>query len=182
MKKIAIYARVSKRLEQTPENQLIALRDYVSRNNDKYILMGEYIDEASSRDTRPNKEILLKKIRNKEIDGVAVVALDRWGRTMSELILELEEFSKTGKILISLKEGIDLDTAPGRFMANILASFANFERDRISERTRLGLARARALGKTWGRRGKDKGPRRKSGYWLRWSKQRETVKNNEFSI
>jgi DNA invertase Pin-like site-specific DNA recombinase len=86
-----------------------------------------------------------------ECDGVAFWCLDRWGRTASELIFELEEFSKSGKCLISLKEGIDLSTSAGRLMANMLAIMANFERDRIRERTLLGLARAKAQGKKLGR-------------------------------
>lgn len=70
---------------------------------------------------------------------------------MTELVMELEEFSKTGKSRICLQERMDLSTSAGRFMANILASMANFERDIIRERTMLGLARARAQGKKLGR-------------------------------
>ena len=156
MMKVALYARVSKALEQNPENQLIELRKWAAASGNE--VEGEYIDEISSKDTRPSKELVLKKMRLSEIDGVAFVALDRWGRTMSELVLELEEFSKTNKSLISLKEGIDLSTAAGRMMAHVLAAMANFERDRIRERTMLGLARARAQGKKLGR------PRKKRGY------------------
>ena len=147
--KIALYARVSKALEQDPLNQLLELRKWASAS--EHIIEGEYVDEVSSKDTRPNKELVLKKLRLNEIDGVAFIALDRWGRTMSELVLELEEFSHTGKSIISLKEGLDLSTAAGRLMANVLAAMANFERDRIRERTLLGLARARAQGKHLGR-------------------------------
>lgn len=147
--KLALYARVSKALEQNPENQLIELRAWAKRTGAD--IEGEYVDEISSRDTRPNKELVLRKLRLNEIDGVAFIALDRWGRTMSELILELEEFSHAGKSIISLKEGLDLSTAAGRLMANVLAAMANFERDRIRERTLMGLARARAQGKRLGR-------------------------------
>lgn len=147
--KIALYARVSKALEQNPENQLIELRRWAIASGHE--VEGEYVDEISSKDTRPNKEAVLKKLRLGEIDGVAFTNLDRWGRTMSELVLELEEFSKTDKSLISLKEGLDLSTAAGRLMANVLAAMANFERERIRERTLLGLARARAQGKKLGR-------------------------------
>lgn len=147
--KVALYARVSKALDQNPENQLIELRRWASNAN--HIVVGEYVDEISSKDTRPAKEEVLKKIRLGEIDGVAFWSLDRWGRTASELIFELEEFSRTGKSLIALKEGIDLSTAAGRMMANMLAIMANFERDRIRERTMLGLARAKAQGKKLGR-------------------------------
>jgi DNA invertase Pin-like site-specific DNA recombinase len=151
--KVALYARVSKALEQNPENQLIELRRWaVSCSHE---IVGEYVDEVSSKDTRPNKEIVLRMLRLGEIDGVGFWSLDRWGRSMSELVLELEEFSKSGKSLVSMKEGIDLSTSAGRLMANILASMANFERDRIRERTLLGLARVRAQGKKLGRPTKD---------------------------
>lgn len=147
--KVALYARVSKALAQNPENQLLELRKWAGASG--VMVEGEYVDEISSKDTRPQKELVLRKLRLNEIDGVAFVALDRWGRTMSELVLELEEFSKAGKTLISLKEGMDLSTAAGRLMANILACMANFERDRIRERVMLGLARVRAQGKHIGR-------------------------------
>ena len=147
--KIALYARVSKALEQNPENQMIELRRWANASNNQ--VEGEYIDEVSSKDTRPAKEQVLKKLRTGVIDGVAFYALDRWGRTMSELVMELEEFSQTNKTMFSLKEGLDLSTAAGRMFANILAAMANFERDRIRERTLLGLARARSQGKRLGR-------------------------------
>jgi DNA invertase Pin-like site-specific DNA recombinase len=147
--KVALYARVSKAIEQNPENQLIELRRWALTAGHQVI--GEFVDEISSRDTRPEKEAILKLLRLGQIDGVAFVALDRWGRTMSELVLELEEFSRTNKSLISLKEGLDLSTAAGRLMANVLAAMANFERDRIRERTIMGIARVKAQGKHVGR-------------------------------
>ena len=152
--KVCLYARVSKALDQNPENQLIELRKWAT--NAGHNVIGEFVDEVSSKDTRPQKEEVLRKMRLGEADGVAFWSLDRWGRTASELIFELEEFSKTGKSLISLKEGIDLSTAAGRLMANMLAIMANFERDRIRERTLLGLARAKAQGKKLGRPFKNK--------------------------
>lgn len=163
--KVALYARVSKALDQTPENQLIELKRWAKASGHK--VEGIYVDEVSTRDTRPQKEIVLKKLRTCVVDGVAFINLDRWGRTMSELVFEMEEFSKTGKSMISLKEGIDLSTAAGRLFANVLAAMANFERERIRERTLLGLARARAQGKRLGRppkkRGKKNSPRKNRG-------------------
>lgn len=147
--KVAIYARVSKALQQNPENQLIELRRWAAAAG--HIVIGEFVDEISSKDTRPEKERILGLLRLGELDGVAFWSLDRWGRTLSELVLELEEFTKTGKALISLKEQIDLTTAAGRMVTGMLAVMANFERDRIRERTLLGLARAKAQGKRLGR-------------------------------
>jgi DNA invertase Pin-like site-specific DNA recombinase len=84
--RIAIYARISKAIEQNPENQLIDLRRWAAAMGHE--VQGEYVDEISSRDTRPNKELVLKLIRQRKIDGVAFWTLDRWGRTMSELVME----------------------------------------------------------------------------------------------
>lgn len=167
--KVALYARVSMAERQDPENQLIELRRWATLSGHE--VEGEYTDLISSRDTRPQKEAVLKKMRLGTIDGVAFVALDRWGRNMSELVLELEEFSKSGKSMISLKEGLDLSTAAGRMMANVLAAMANFERDRTRERIMAGLARARAQGKKLGRpkgsKDKKKSPRKTGGDLLR---------------
>lgn len=191
--KVALYARVSKALEQNPENQLIALREWANRSGHE--IEGEYVDEISSKDTRPNKELILGKLRLGELDGVAFYALDRWGRNATELIFELEEFSKSGKSLFSLKEQIDLSTAAGRLMANMLSIMANFERDRISERTKLGLKRAKAQGKIRGRHPvncgcgiKDKDGNRHNGYMkpirdetqkhIGWYDERKQNKNN----
>jgi DNA invertase Pin-like site-specific DNA recombinase len=147
--KVALYARVSKALEQNPENQLIELRRWAAASN--HAIQGEYVDEISSKDTRPNKERILQLLRLGELDGVAFISLDRWGRTMSELVLEIEEFQSSNKIMMSLKEGLDLTTAAGRLFAHVLAAMANFERDRIRERTLMGQARAKAQGKRIGR-------------------------------
>jgi DNA invertase Pin-like site-specific DNA recombinase len=148
-KRVALYARVSKALDQDPENQLKALREWAKGAGVE--VEGEYIDETSSRDTRPQKEEILRKLRLGVLDGVAFWSLDRWGRTMSELILELEEASQKGFELISVKEGLRYDTATGKLHAHIIAAFADYERERIRERTLLGLARVRAQGKHVGR-------------------------------
>jgi DNA invertase Pin-like site-specific DNA recombinase len=146
--RVALYARVSKGGEQDPANQLRALREWAKGAGVEVV--GEYVDEVSSRDTRPKKEEVLRLLRLGQIDGVAFWSLDRWGRTMSELVLEFEEASQRGWQLISLREGLRLDTVAGRLYAHLLAAFANFERERIRERTLAGLARARAQGKRLG--------------------------------
>lgn len=161
--RICLYARVSKSLGQNPENQYAPLISWLNASQHTQVKdstheLGIFVDEVSSKDTRPKKEEILKLLRLGVADGVCFFALDRWGRTMSELVLELEEFSKSNKSMFSLKEGIDLSTAAGRMFANILAAMANFERDRIRERTMLGLARARAQGKKLGRPSKSKTP------------------------
>ena len=110
--KIVLYARVSKPNDRTPENQLIVLRKWAKDRGDEVI--GEFVDELSSKGTRPKKEEVLKLLRRGEIDGVLFWSLDRWGRTMSELVLEIEEFSGGDKMLFSYQEALYLSTASGR--------------------------------------------------------------------
>jgi len=146
---IALYARVSKAHQQNPENQLIELRRWALAMN--HTVYGEFIDEISSRDTRPQKEKVLQLIRQGKINGVAFWSLDRWGRSMSELVFEIEEFSQKNYLLYSMKETLDITTASGRSFAYSMSIFANYEREIIRERTFLGLARARSQGKIGGR-------------------------------
>lgn len=149
MVRVALYARVSKAEDQNPENQLLILRKWALDAG--YEVEGEYIDQISSKGTRPQKEEVLKKLRRNEIDGVLFWSLDRWGRTMTELVLEMEEFRESDKLIKSYQEALDMSTSSGRLAANVLAALANFERDRIRERTLLGLARVKAQGKKLGR-------------------------------
>lgn len=147
--RFALYARVSKALDQTPENQLLALRTWAA--SARVVVVGEFVDEISSRDSRPQKEDVVRRLRLGELDGVAFYSLDRWGRNMAELVLGFDEAIARGWRLVSLKEGLNFDTAAGRLYAQMLAAFANFERERIRERTNSGLARVRSQGKRLGR-------------------------------
>lgn len=150
MVKVALYCRVSKGSDQTVENQLFALRNWV-KAHPEYIVEGEYIDEISSRKTRPMKELILKKLRSREIGGVVFVRLDRWGRSTSELAFFFEEAVSKNWVAISLKGDVDLSTPTGRMIAGVSAVFANFERDLISERTKEGLEERRSRGIKLGR-------------------------------
>lgn len=139
-------------MQQNPENQLIELRKWAKDAGHEVV--GEFVDEISSKDQRPQKEKVLGLLRLGTINGACFWSLDRWGRTMSELVLEIEEFACNPKrqvFLFSLKEQLDLTTAAGRLSAHMWAALANFERDRIQERTLLGLSRARKEGKVLGR-------------------------------
>ena len=167
--KYAIYCRVSTR-DQHPENQHIELEEYAKRMGYKYEVFKE---TESTRNTRPVKQGLLQRLRKKEFDGVLIWKLDRWARSLSEMILEVKELLDKGVSFVSLKDNVDLSSASGRLTFHIFSAFAEFERDIIRERTLLGLDRARKEGKRLGRpKGKkdnpDK-PRRRSGYYLRYA-------------
>jgi len=96
-------------------------------------------------------EKLLQAARRRDIDVVLVWRLDRWGRSVADLVSTLQELEHLGVGFVSLTEALDLTTPSGRAMAGLLAVFAQFEREILRERVRAGLAHARQNGKRLGR-------------------------------
>jgi len=103
---------------------------------------------ASARELR---EKVVEAARRREIDVVLVWRLDRWGRSVTNLLATLQELDHLGVGFVSLTEALDLTTPAGRAMAGLLAVFAEFERELLKERVRAGLAHARQNGKRLGR-------------------------------
>src|ERR1035438_5907018 len=103
---------------------------------------------ASQRQLR---EKLLDAARRREIDVVLVWRLDRWGRSVADLLATLQELDHLGVGFVSLTEALDLSTPAGGAMAGLLAVFAEFERDILRKRVRAGLEHARQTGKRLGR-------------------------------
>lgn len=172
----ALYCRVSTR-DQHPEAQRKELEDYARMKGLPFVTLMEV---QSSRKTRPVKEEILRGLRSGKYAGVVVWKLDRWGRSMDELVLEFNMFIEHHIKFVSLRDDINLDTAMGRFVAHVLSAFAAFERDLIRERTLLGLEEAERRGKRPGRPAgsKDKRPRRKSGYYLRYASEGKQTSDN----
>jgi DNA invertase Pin-like site-specific DNA recombinase len=145
----AIYARVST-TDQHTDNQLIDLRTYVGRRGWQ---LAEYVDEGVSgaRQARPELTRLVKAAQRRQFDVLIVWSLDRLGRDLQHLVGLLNDFHALGIGVISLREGLDWTTPSGRLQAQLLAMIAEFERARLQERIRAGLARAKAQGKRLGR-------------------------------
>jgi DNA invertase Pin-like site-specific DNA recombinase len=95
---------------------------------------------------------LLKAAKRRKFDVLVAWRLDRVGRNLKHLVTLLEELDALGIGFVSLNEGIDLRTPAGRLQLHILAALSEFERARIQERVRAGLARAKAQGRRLGRR------------------------------
>jgi putative DNA-invertase from lambdoid prophage Rac len=85
-----------------------------------------------------------------DVQVVAAVALDRLGRSVANVARLLEDFSKLGVDVYLAREGIDTSTPTGRAVLGMASVFAQLERDIIVERTKMGLARAKAQGKRLG--------------------------------
>jgi DNA invertase Pin-like site-specific DNA recombinase len=149
MMKAAIYARVST-VEQTVENQRLELSRYCEARG---WTSTEYLDAGVSgaKESRPALDHLLTDARRRRFDTLVVWRLDRLGRNLRHLILTLDELAALGVAFVSLNEGIDTTTPAGRLQLHILAAIAEFERERIRERVKLGMARAKAQGKPVGR-------------------------------
>jgi DNA invertase Pin-like site-specific DNA recombinase len=144
-----LYARFSTNDQQTLAMQNRAMREYAARRGWTVALqVGEVNSGVAKRDAREN---LLEAARRRKIDLVLVWRLDRWGRSVSDLLATLQELEKLGVGFVSLTEALDLTTPSGRAMAGLLAIFSEFEREVLRERTRAGLAHARRNGKRLGR-------------------------------
>jgi DNA invertase Pin-like site-specific DNA recombinase len=149
--KVALYARVSTDDGgQDPETQLYRLRS-IAEGRDLSVFR-EYIDRASGKNLRrPALQELLKDGRKGRFDAVMIVKIDRLSRNVLDALYVLDDLRSAGVGLIITEEGIDTTTPWGRAIFSIIATLADLERSNISERTMLGLNRARSEGKTGGR-------------------------------
>src|SRR5438876_517782 len=146
----AIYARVST-VDQEPENQLAELRRYVEARGWTAVA---YVDRgvSGSKDRRPALDAMMKDAGRRRFDVLVCWRLDRLGRNLRHLIILLDDLQAVGVGFVTLGEGIDTTSPSGRLVLHVLGAIAEFERERLRERTLAGLRRARAQGKRLGRR------------------------------
>jgi DNA invertase Pin-like site-specific DNA recombinase len=145
----ALYARVSTHDQQTLGLQTEAMRSYLKDRG--WDAERQVEDVGSGAKDRAGRESLLKAARRREVDVVVVWRLDRWGRSLPDLVVTLRELTDPGVGFVSLTEALDLTTPTGRAMAGMLAVFAEFEREILRERVRAGIAQARDQGRPHGR-------------------------------
>ena len=145
-----LYARVSTLDQQTLPMQMRALREYAAKRG--WIVAEECKEVGSGAVARAMRQRLIDSARRRDIDVVLVWRLDRWGRSVADLVSTLQELTALGVGFVSVTEALDLTTPAGRAMAGLLSVFAEFERDIMRERVRADLAHARLQGKRLGRR------------------------------
>lgn len=150
--RVALYARVSTS-DQSTEGQVRELTEYASRMG--WLVSPELIfrDDGVSgvRANRPQLDRLRALVRERGVDVVLAVKLDRLGRSIMGVLQFYEEAESKGVRVVCTSQGFDTATAAGRFMRDVLAAVGAFERELIVERTLSGLQRARAQGKRLGR-------------------------------
>src|SRR6202161_4343728 len=132
--------------------QLRELREYCERR--QWIVASEFVDVGVSgaKDSRPQLNKLMAASKQRRFDAVLVWKIDRFGRSLKHLVSALGEFEALGIAFVSLRDSFDLTTPAGRLMFNMIASFAEFERDLIRERVKAGIANRRAKGFRGGRK------------------------------
>ena len=149
-KQYLAYIRVSTE-EQNFDLQYHAIKRWADREEDVEIIVKE--EKESTRNTRPVWEEVKNLLRTKEYDGLVTYSLDRIGRSLGQLVLDIEELVDVHKrdfIMIQNPE-LNPNTAAGRMFMNQMGVWAEYERARISERTRMALAAKKAQGKKLGR-------------------------------
>ncbi len=151
VQRVAIYCRVST-TDQSCSRQERDLRAYAKKAG--YEVVGVWKETASgSKNNRVERKQVMNKAQAREIDGVLVTELTRWGRSTIDLITTLQELAHWGvSVIATTGLQFDLTTPQGKLIASVMASLAEFERDLVRERVRSGLAAAKAKGKQLGRK------------------------------
>lgn len=149
-----IYTRVSTEEQGISRNglesQLATCQEYSRRMGFE---VAEVIEEVVSGAKMTNRPLLigaLARLKAGDANVLVVSKLDRLSRSVSDLCYLLEVSEKEGWSLVILDLNIDCTTSSGRMQAQIQATFAEFERRRIGERTKDGLAIAKSKGKKLG--------------------------------
>lgn len=156
----AIYTRVSTRHQAERAGtaaQRAALLQHAERRG--WEVVHVFDEVGSGKDAgRPQLELLMRAVRRRQVDVVAVWRFDRFARSVSHLVNALEEMRALGVDFVSYQEGIDTSTPMGRAMFQITAAFAELEHAIIKERVQTGVDGARARGVKLGRPRKELEP------------------------
>jgi putative DNA-invertase from lambdoid prophage Rac len=144
-----LYARVSIADQQTLPLQIADMREYAQRRG--WTVIKEVQDVNGGTKQRPKREELIQMAKRRQLDVIVVWRLDRWGRSLADVVHSLEELRARKVDFASVTEGLDFSTPAGRAMSQMLGVFAEFERNVLRDRVRAGLEHARQKGKILGR-------------------------------
>lgn len=166
---VAVYVRVSTDKQELEQQRKVCIDFCTFKQYDSVTVFEEI---QSSRKARPVFEDMLKRARKGEFKVIVVFRLDRAWRLSRQFIMDFDSLQTRGVSVISVQEGLDPTTPIGKAMMTILVALAELERENISQATRDRLQAKKNLGQKLGRPkgSKDKGKRRKSGYYRRWAK------------
>jgi len=155
-KKVAVYLRVSTEgekngREQTTESQRIDIESYLNIKGISNFEVYEDLGISGRKRERPQLNKMLSDCKKGKISMVIVYKLDRLARSLDNLLEIVTLLQEQNVEFISIKDSIDMSTATGRLLFQVLGAFAEFEASVCRERVNSGLANARAKGVTLGR-------------------------------
>jgi DNA invertase Pin-like site-specific DNA recombinase len=147
------YRRVSTQEQASNGHGLDAQRDAIAEHAQRKGWTVEWIEDegATGGKINPGLRRALDLLRTKQADALVVSKMDRLARSVLNAADIMRAAQDQGWSIVVLDLGMDLSTPSGKAMYNMLATFAELERDMISSRTKDGLAAARAKGKKIGR-------------------------------
>jgi DNA invertase Pin-like site-specific DNA recombinase len=144
------YCRVST-VEQTTENQIAAIESAMGHGIESHRIVSETISGSTRAMERPGFKTMVDH-KLEPGDTLVVLKLDRLGRDNIDVQQTITDLSGNGIKVVSLDlPAHDLTSSEGKLLLQMFAAFAEFERNRIRERTQEGLERAKRQGKTLGR-------------------------------
>lgn len=148
--KVAIYARVSTN-EQNLDNQILELEKYCKAR--MYEVYKVYLDKgiSGSKESRPQFDLMMDNAKKRKFDCLLVWKLDRLSRSLKHLLSTLDTLSTLNISFICYSDNLDTTTPTGRLMFQMVGAFAEFEKELIKDRVKLGLKRAKQQGKQLGR-------------------------------
>ena len=150
--RVALYGRVST-AHQSSDNQLQELERVASTRGWNVVrtFRDDGISGAKGRDERPSLDALLKAASRREIDLIAVWSIDRLGRSLQHLVTVVNDLQALGVGLFIYQQQLDTTTPSGKLCFSMFGAFAEFERNLIRDRVRVGLERAKKNGVKLGR-------------------------------
>ncbi len=150
VQRVALYTRVST-TDQSCERQVAELTAYAERSNFEIVAVVKETASGAKND-RVERKMVVDLARKRKIDLVLVSELSRWGRSTADLRSTIQDLADR-QVAIRALNGPDLDisTAQGKLMLNLLAAISEFERDLLQERIKSGIAHARSKGTKSGR-------------------------------
>ncbi len=149
------YVRVSTEEQQRSGAGILAQREAIAEECQRRgWQLVEVIEDAgfSAKDLkRPGVQAALEELQRHKADALVVAKLDRFSRSMIDFTAVMAKAQKQGWALVALDCAVDTTTPAGEAMANVLATFAQFERRLIGQRTREAMAEKRKQGVRFGR-------------------------------
>jgi DNA invertase Pin-like site-specific DNA recombinase len=147
----AIYVRTSTADRQDPAGQEAELRTLVEKRGWKVFKVYRDHGYSGAKASRPAFDEMWADCRRGKISVVCIWALDRFGRSLKNLIENLEELQRLNVDFLCLKQDLDTSSAAGRLLFHVVGAVSQFEHELIRSRIAMGMDEARRKGKHIGR-------------------------------